>query len=152
MKAVIQRVLSGAVTSEGEVVGSIQKGMVVLVGMARDDTAEDMEYIHRKIVGVRLWSNADGTKMWCRNVREIDGSVLLVSQFTLMHVMKGNKPDFHHAMPSEEALVMCNTLRDKLRADLGAERVATGKFQHYMNVQLVNDGPVTLVLDSRNKG
>ncbi|KAL7695898.1 D-tyrosyl-tRNA deacylase [Lotmaria passim] len=152
MRAVIQRVLSGSVTSEGEVVGSIQKGLAVLVGIARDDTAEDMEYIFRKILGVRLWSNADGSKMWCRNVKEIDGGVLLISQFTLMHVMKGNKPDFHHAMPPDDALAMFNALRDKLRADYAADKIATGKFQHYMNIQLVNDGPVTLVLDSKNKG
>lgn len=152
MKAVIQRVLSGSVTSEGEVVGSIGKGLAVLVGIARGDTADDMDYIFRKILGVRVWSNEEGSKMWCRNVKEIDGGVLLISQFTLMHVMKGNKPDFHHAMPSEEALAMFNTLRDKLRAEYAPDKIATGKFQHYMNIQLTNDGPVTLVLDSKDRG
>ncbi|KAK7196203.1 D-tyrosyl-tRNA deacylase [Novymonas esmeraldas] len=152
MKAVIQRVLSGSVTSEGAVVGSIGQGIAVLVGIARDDTADDMEYIFRKILGVRVWSNDDGSKMWCRNVKEINGGVLLISQFTLMHVMKGNKPDFHHAMPPEDALVMFNALRDKLRSAYVADKIATGNFQHYMNIQLSNDGPVTLLIDSKNRG
>ncbi|KAG5464107.1 hypothetical protein LSCM1_00287 [Leishmania martiniquensis] len=151
MKAVIQRVLSGSVTSEGEVVGSIQKGLAVLVGIARDDTVDDMEYVVRKILGVRVWSNEDGSKMWCRNVKEVDGEVLLVSQFTLMHVMKGNKPDFHNAMPPEGALEMFNALRDKLRSEYAPLKIATGKFQHYMGVHLINDGPVTLILDSKKR-
>ncbi|CAJ1036373.1 D-Tyr-tRNA(Tyr) deacylase, putative [Leishmania lindenbergi] len=152
MKAVIQRVLSGSVTSEGEVVGSIQKGLAVLVGIARDDTADDMDYILRKILGARLWSNEDGSKMWCRNVKEIDGEVLLISQFTLMHVMKGNKPDFHNAMPPEDALVVFNMLRDKLRSAHAPGKIATGSFRHYMGVDLSCDGPVTLTLDSKNRG
>ncbi|CBZ26125.1 putative D-tyrosyl-tRNA deacylase [Leishmania mexicana MHOM/GT/2001/U1103] len=151
MKAVIQRVLSGSVTSEGEVVGSIQKGLAVLVGIARDDTADDTEYILRKILGARVWSNEDGSKMWCRNVKEIDGEVLLISQFTLMHVMKGNKPDFHNAMPPEDALKVFNTLRDKLRCEYAPHKIATGNFQHYMNIHLSNDGPVTLILDSKKR-
>lgn len=151
MKAVIQRVLNGAVTSEGEVVGSIEKGLAVLVGIARDDTKDDMDYIIRKILGAKLWNNEDGSKSWCRNVKEIDGGVLIISQFTLMHVMKGNKPDFHNAMQSDAAREMFNNLRDRLRTEYSPEKIATGKFQHYMNIQLLNDGPVTLVLDSRNK-
>ncbi|EPY32352.1 D-tyrosyl-tRNA(Tyr) deacylase [Strigomonas culicis] len=151
MKIVIQRVLRASVTSNSEVVGSIGKGMSVLVGICQEDTREDMDYVIRKILGVRLWSNEDETKRWCRNVREIEGGVLLISQFTLMHVMKGNKPDFHHAMNPDKALEMFNELRDKLSATYVADRVATGKFQNYMNIEQVMDGPVTLVLDSKNK-
>lgn len=151
MKVVIQRVLNGRVISEGEVVGAIEKGLAALVGVDREDTADDMEYIARKLLGVRIWADAAGEKQWCRNVKEIEGGILLVSQFTLAHVLKGNKPDFHHAMPPEDALEMFNTLRDKLRAEYQADRITTGKFQHYMNVQLSNDGPVTLVLDSKNR-
>lgn len=150
MRAVIQRVLSGSVSVEGEVVGAIEKGMAVLVGIGRDDTAEDMDYVIRKILGVRIWANKDG-KQWSNNVQEVDGGILLISQFTLMHVLKGNKPDFHCAMNPEAALEMFNAMRDKLRALYQTDKVATGKFQHYMNIHLVNDGPVTLVLDSKDR-
>lgn len=151
MKAVIQRVLSGAVTVEGEVVGAIENGMAVLVGIGREDTADDMDYIVRKILGVRIWGSEDGSKWWCRNVKEINGGILLISQFTLMHVLKGNKPDFHHAMPPEQALEMFNTMRDRLKKEYAEDKVATGKFQHYMNINLVNDGPVTILLDSKKR-
>ncbi|MDD9339984.1 MAG: D-aminoacyl-tRNA deacylase [Providencia heimbachae] len=151
MKVVIQRVLRGCVTVEEQVVGQIGKGIAVLVGICRDDTEDDVEYIIRKLLNVRMWSNEDGSKHWCRNVREVDGGILLVSQFTLMHVMKGSKPDFHHAMAPQQALAMFNTLRDRLRAEYTADKVATGAFQHYMHINQVNDGPVTFVLDSRRK-
>ncbi|EPY40388.1 D-tyrosyl-tRNA(Tyr) deacylase [Angomonas deanei] len=150
MKAVIQRILRGSVTSEGAVVGSVEKGMSVLVGISREDTKEDMEYIIRKLLGVRIWADEAG-KMWSKNVKEIDGGILLISQFTLMHVMKGNKPDFHHAMNPEAALEMFNTLRDTLRREYAEDKVATGHFQHYMNIEQVMDGPVTLVIDSKDK-
>lgn len=152
MKVVVQRVSEAKVVSGGETVGAIKKGIAALVGIDREDTTDDLEYIVRKLLGVRIWPDEAEKKPWCRSVRDVDGGLLLVSQFTLTHVLKGNKPDFHHAMPPETASQMFNTLRDRLCAEYRADRVATGKFQHYMQVELCNDGPVTLVLDSKHRG
>ncbi|ORC85176.1 D-tyrosyl-tRNA deacylase [Trypanosoma theileri] len=151
MKAVVQRIISGSVRVGDEVVGEVNRGIAVLVGIHRDDTADDMNYIARKLLGLRLWPSEGSQKTWDRNIKQIDGGILLISQFTLMHVLKGNKPDFHLAMDPDGALKMFNSLRDTLRSDLLPERVATGQFQSYMNINLINDGPVTIILDSRNK-
>ncbi|ORC85174.1 D-tyrosyl-tRNA deacylase [Trypanosoma theileri] len=151
MKAVAQRTISGSVRVGDEVVGEVNRGIAVLVGIHRDDTADNMNYIARKLLGLRLWPSEDSQKTWDRNIKQIDGGVLLISQFTLMHVLKGNKPDFHLAMDPDGALKMFNSLRDTLRSDLLLERVASGQFQSYMNINLINDGPVTIILDSRNK-
>ncbi|KAG8348054.1 putative D Tyr tRNA(Tyr) deacylase [Trypanosoma vivax] len=148
MRAVVQRVLNGAVTVEGNVVGEIGRGIVVLVGIHKDDNEENMNYIVRKLLSLRLWPSEDGEKSWDRNVVQIGGGILLVSQFTLMHTLKGNKPDFHMAMKPEEAKVLFNNLRDALSRNYSPDKVSTGQFQSYMNIKMTNDGPVTLVLDT----
>ncbi|KAH9580902.1 D-aminoacyl-tRNA deacylase DTD [Trypanosoma melophagium] len=122
MKAFVQRITSGSVRVGDEVVGEASRGIAVLVAIHRDDTADDMNYIARKLLGLRLWSSDDGQKTWDRNIKQIDGDILLISQFTLMHVLKGNKPDFHMAMDPEEALKMFNTLRDTLKNDYFPDR------------------------------
>lgn len=123
----------------------------MLVGISKDDTAVDMEYAMRKILSVRLFPNPDNGKQWDKNVVDIDGGVLLVSQFTLCHVLKGNKPDFHNAMATKEALEMFNTMVENMRKTYLPERIATGQFGAYMDIKLANDGPVTLSLNSRER-
>ncbi|CCW60131.1 unnamed protein product [Phytomonas sp. EM1] len=150
MKIVIQRALRGVATVDGEIIGSIGKGMVVLIGIDRDDKQEDMNYIAHKILTVRIWPNEEG-KAWDRNVKEINGGILMVSQFTLTHTLKGCRPDFHRAMPPEGALEMFKSICDKLRAEYDPDKIATGKFQHYSNIEIVNDGPVTLLIDSKKR-
>ncbi|RNE98020.1 D-tyrosyl-tRNA deacylase [Trypanosoma conorhini] len=150
MRAVVQRVLSGSVTVGDEVVGAVGRGVAVLVGVHRDDTVDDVNYIARKLLALRIWPSEDGAKTWDRCVRQVGGGILLISQFTLMHVLKGNKPDFHLAMGPEGASEMFQRLRDALAREYAEDRIATGRFQAYMRVNLVNDGPVTIVLDSRN--
>ncbi|CCW66900.1 unnamed protein product [Phytomonas sp. Hart1] len=150
MKIVIQRVLRGAATVNGETVGSIQKGMVVLIGIDREDTQDDMDYIVRKILTIRIWPNEE-ERPWRLNIKNINGSILMASQFTLMHKSKGTKPDFHRAMAPEGALEMFNRICDKLRAEYDPEKIATGKFQSYSSIDIVNDGPVTFIVDSKNR-
>nr|CCC93844.1 putative D-tyrosyl-tRNA deacylase [Trypanosoma congolense IL3000] len=151
MRVVVQRVLQGSVTVDGEVVGSIGRGIVALVGIHHEDTSGDVEYVARKLLALRIWASEDGTRTWDRSVTQIGGGILLVSQFTLMHVMKGNKPDFHMAMKPDKALELFNSLHDTLSRLYAADKVSTGRFQSYMNINMTNDGPVTLVLDSRSK-
>ncbi|CBH15791.1 D-tyrosyl-tRNA deacylase, putative [Trypanosoma equiperdum] len=151
MRVVVQRVLEGAVTVGEEVVGSVGRGIVALVGIHHEDDMSDVDYIAHKLLSLRIWRSEDGQKTWDRNVKQVDGGILLVSQFTLMHVLKGNKPDFHLAMKPERASELFNNLREALCRDYAAHKISTGRFQSYMNINMTNDGPVTLVLDSRNK-
>lgn len=151
MKLVIQRVTSASVTVGENVVGRIGKGLCVLVGIAHNDTPTDMEYAIRKILKVRLFSDCTTGKHWTKNVTEIDGEVLLVSQFTLCHVLKGNKPDFHNAMTTKEAQQFFDNLTIELRAAYQTQRISTGQFGAYMDVQISNDGPVTLFLNSQER-
>jgi D-aminoacyl-tRNA deacylase len=151
MKLVLQRVTSASVSVADEIVGQIQRGLCVLVGISRDDTAEDLDYAMRKILSVRLFPDPDTGKLWHKNVVDIDGSVLLISQFTLCHVLKGNKPDFHNAMTTKEANDLFHHMVNQMRSTIGHDRIATGSFGAYMNVHIANDGPVTLHIDSRHR-
>ncbi len=101
MKALIQRVKSASVTVDGEVVSSIGRGLCVLVGIHKDDTREQLDTLARKVLAVRAFDDPESGKRWNKSVLDLDLEVLLVSQFTLYHVMKGNKPDFHLAMGGE---------------------------------------------------
>lgn len=151
MKLVIQRVTSASVKVGEDMIGQIGKGLCVLVGISKDDTASDLEYAIRKILQVRLFTDAATGKHWTKNVAEIDGGVLLVSQFTLCHVLKGNKPDFHNAMATKDALDMFNTMVQQIGSAYNPERISTGQFGAYMDVQIANDGPVTLHLNSKER-
>lgn len=141
-----------------ELVSEINKGIAVLVGISRDDTREDSLYMARKLVNLRLWDSDQ--KRWSVSVKSGGFDVLLVSQFTLYSVMKGNKLDFHNAMAADEAReyfdTFCDDVRKELRdsgSDNGSleERVKTGAFGEMMHVNLTNDGPVTVTIDSRNR-
>lgn len=145
MRAVVQRVSAASVTVEGRKVGSIGPGLLVLLGVARGDTEKDGEYLAEKLAGLRIFE--DEEEKMNRSVAQIGGSILLVSQFTLYgDVRHGRRPSFTQAAPPEEANRLYEDLAQKLR-DKGLI-VETGQFQAHMEVALVNDGPVTILLDS----
>ena len=146
MRAVVQRVTRGKVTVEGEVTGEIEHGLVVLLGVARDDTKEDADYLAPKIIALRIFDDAEG-KMNV-SVKDIDGGLLIVSQFTLYgDVRRGLRPSWSDAAAPEIAEPLYDYFVESSRKLLG--RVETGSFRKMMQVELVNDGPVTLILDSR---
>ena len=149
MKAVLQRVVSGSVSVGGEVVSSIGRGMVALIGIHRDDTKADMEYIVRKLVSLRMWEDDTGRR-WAKSAKDLDYEILCVSQFTLYHVMKGNKPDFHLAMAGENSKLFYDEFLTEMKKAHSEERIKDGVFGAMMEVNIVNDGPVTLELDSAN--
>jgi D-tyrosyl-tRNA(Tyr) deacylase len=145
MRAVVQRVSTAAVVVDGEVVGAIGRGLLVLLGVAATDGSEDVQYITGKVQGLRIFEDAD-RKMNVA-VSDAGGEVLLVSQFTLYgDCRKGRRPSFDQAASPELARALYEQVVQELRAR--GLRVATGEFQAYMQVQLVNDGPVTVLLDS----
>ncbi len=146
MRAVIQRVTRASVTIEGEIVGEIGNGLVVLLGIARDDTKEDANYLVPKIAALRIFDDAEG-KMNV-SLKDIDGGLLIVSQFTLYgDVRRGLRPSWSDAAAPEIAEPLYDYFVETSRKLVG--RVETGSFRKMMLVELVNDGPVTLLLDSR---
>ena len=146
MRAVVQRVTRASVTIEGEIAGEIENGLVVLLGIARDDTKEDADYLVPKIIALRIFDDADG-KMNV-SVKDISGGVLIVSQFTLYgDVRRGLRPSWSDAAAPEIAEPLYDYFVETARKLLG--RVETGSFRKIMQVELVNDGPVTIMLDSR---
>ncbi|KAG2363401.1 D-Tyr tRNAtyr deacylase-like domain-containing protein [Suillus spraguei] len=148
MRAVVQRVASASVSVDGNVISSISRGLMVLVGIGTDDTLADVETLTNKILNIRVF-DANGT-MWKSNVKDIAGEVLCVSQFTLMaNTTKGNKPDFHRAMSSNASRELYATFLKKMRCLYVPDRIQDGQFGAMMNVSLTNEGPVTLTLDTR---
>ncbi len=149
MRIVIQRVSEAAVRVEGKVTGSIGKGLLVLVGIEDVDTKEDIEWLSNKITNIRLFDDADGVMNL--SVKDVDGGILLVSQFTLhASTKKGNRPSYIRASKPDIAVPMYESMIQQLSQDLG-KPVATGIFGADMKVSLLNDGPVTIVMDSKNK-
>jgi D-aminoacyl-tRNA deacylase len=147
MRAVIQRVSSASVTVGDEIAGAIGRGLVVLLGVAQGDKDEDARYLADKIVGLRIFAD-DNDKM-NRSLLEVGGQLLVVSQFTLLgDCRKGRRPSFVEAAPPELAEALYETFVGAART-LGAT-VATGRFRQNMQVTLVNDGPVTLMVESRS--
>ena len=151
MRAVVQRVSSAAVTVDQRTVGAIGHGLLVLVGVERDDGPTDAEYIAGKIRGLRVFEDpSDTSGHMNRSVQEVGGSVLVVSQFTLAgDCRKGRRPSFDEAAAPAIAKPLYEEVVRALQAD--GLRVATGEFQAMMQVSLVNDGPVTLLLASRRR-
>ncbi|KAJ2546918.1 D-tyrosyl-tRNA(Tyr) deacylase [Coemansia sp. RSA 1836] len=150
MRAVLQRVLQASVTVGDKVVGEIGPGVCVLVGISRDDTPEDMEYMARKVLGMRVFESSETGNMWARGVQDMGLQVLCVSQFTLYaKSTKGSKPDFHEAMKSDESRQFFDAFVQRLGQLYNPAKVETGEFGAMMRVSLINDGPVTLQLDSR---
>lgn len=146
MRIVIQRVNHASVTVEGETVGKIGTGLMVLVGAQEGDTDEDVKFMAGKIAGMRIFEDADDKMNLC--VKDVDGEVLLVSQFTLLgDARHGRRPSFSHAAAPDIAEPLVDKLRDQLR-EMGVH-TETGRFRTHMKVLLENDGPVTIMLDSR---
>ncbi|XVF87390.1 hypothetical protein PTKIN_Ptkin18bG0116300 [Pterospermum kingtungense] len=148
MRAVVQRVASASVEVEGRIVSEIGPGLLVLVGLHDSDTESDADYICRKVLNMRLFPNESTGKGWDQNVMQRNYGVLLVSQFTLYGILKGNKPDFHVAMPPQKAKPFYESLVDKFRKAYNPDAIKDGVFGAMMKVSLVNDGPVTMQLDS----
>jgi len=146
MRAVVQRVSRAQVTVNGEIVGKIGLGLLVLLGVGRDDGEADATYLAEKIAGLRVFEDAQGKMN--RSVQEVGGSVLAVSQFTLYgDVRRGKRPSFDAAAPPEKARQLFEFFVEHIRAaGLPCE---TGRFQEMMTVELMNEGPVTILLDSQ---
>lgn len=149
MIAVIQRVSEASVTIDGQIKGQIQQGFLVLLGITHTDTQEDIEWLSKKIVSMRIFSDEDGRMNL--DLSTIDGNLLLISQFTLhASTKKGNRPSFIEAARPEIAIPLYEKMIAQLEQDLG-KNIQTGTFGADMKVSLVNDGPVTIILDSKNK-
>ena len=148
MKVVIQRVTRASVRVDVEVIGEIGKGLVVFVGVAQGDTDEDIEYLVEKTINLRIFADAEGK--FNLSALEVKGDLLLISQFTLLaSTRKGRRPGFTDAAPPDQAEALFNQFVAKSRAS--GLKVATGKFQAYMQVEIHNDGPVTIIIDSRER-
>jgi len=148
MKVVLQRVSDAQVTVEGEVVGSIEKGLCLFVGVGIGDTKSDVDYLTKKIPRLRIYPDDNG-KM-SRSVVDIGGQILVVSQFTLYGLCtKGCRPDFTRAAPPDVAESLYDYFLERMQEEV-ANPVQAGKFRQMMQVSLVNDGPVTLLLTSKS--
>lgn len=147
MRAVVQRVKSASVTVDGSVVGAIEKGILILLGVEAGDTASDLEWLVSRLARIRIFE--DENEKMNLSVRDVGGDALVVSQFTLFGSMKkGSRPSFNRAAVPAEAIPLYESFVAALSEALG-KPVPTGKFGAMMDVALVNDGPVTIVLDSR---
>lgn len=148
MRVVVQRVSSASVTIDGEVVGQIQQGFMILVGVMGEDTQADVDYLVKKVSQLRIFEDADGKTNL--SLKDVGGSILSISQFTLYaNTKKGNRPSFIHAADPSLAIPIYNQFNQALR-DLDIH-VETGEFGADMQVALVNDGPMTILIDSKNK-
>lgn len=140
----------GSVAAEGDTVGSIGEGLAVLLGISRDDDHTDSDYIIRKLLTLKLFSD-DPNKRWQKSVKEAGLELLIISQFTLCHQFKGTKPDFHLSMNADQSGPFFEEFIARLKREYQAEKVQTGKFGSHMDIDLKLDGPVTLVIDSPAK-
>ena len=149
MRAVIQRVSRASVTVNGNVISSIGNGLLVLLGIEEADTGEDIRWLSAKIVQLRIFDDEQGVMN--RSVLDGNGSIILVSQFTLhAATKKGNRPSYIRAAKPLQAKALYEQMITQLQKDLG-KPVGTGEFQAQMAVELVNDGPVTIIIDTKNK-
>eukprot|EP01061_Rhynchopus_euleeides_P042720 TRINITY_DN74522_c0_g1_i1.p1 TRINITY_DN74522_c0_g1~~TRINITY_DN74522_c0_g1_i1.p1 ORF type:complete len:253 (+),score=66.78 TRINITY_DN74522_c0_g1_i1:96-761(+) len=147
MRCVVQRVTEAAVTVGDNVISEVGRGMCVLVGISNTSTRSQIPWMAKKLLSLRIFEGEEG-KQWAKNVVDTEGSILLVSQFTLCHVLKGAKPDFHNAMTAADSGPFFDEFVEAVRAAYKADRVKTGEFGAYMQVKIQNDGPVTLVVDA----
>ena len=149
MRAVIQRVSEASVTVEGAIIGQIQRGLMVLVGIVNEDDTSDIEWLSNKIIHMRIFEDESGVMN--KSLIEVGGAILLVSQFTLhASTKKGNRPSYIAAAKPEVSIPIYEAMIHQLEKDLGAS-IQTGKFGADMKVALINDGPVTITIDSKNK-
>jgi D-tyrosyl-tRNA(Tyr) deacylase len=149
LKVVIQRVSSASVTIETEIVANIQRGLLVLVGIEDYDSQEDINWLSKKIINLRIFGDAN--EVMNLSVKDIQGEIIIVSQFTLhASTKKGNRPSYIKASKPETAIPLYEKFIQQMELELG-KKIQTGKFGADMKVELVNDGPVTIIIDSKNK-
>ncbi|MHB0858836.1 MAG: D-aminoacyl-tRNA deacylase [Anaerolineae bacterium] len=146
MRAIVQRVTHGAVTVQGHVIGQIGQGLVILIGIKDGDSEEEARWLARKVAGLRIFEDGDGKMN--RSLNEIDGAALVISQFTLYgDARRGRRPSFTEAAPPEVAAPLVERFATLLQQE-GVLEVAQGRFQAHMLVEIHNDGPVTIFLDT----
>ncbi|KEJ03138.1 tyrosyl-tRNA deacylase [Clostridium botulinum A2B3 87] len=146
MRAVVQRVISSKVEVDGKVIGSIGKGLNVLLGISKEDTEEDIKYLKEKIINLRIFE--DENEKLNKSLLNIGGDIIIVSQFTLYgDCRKGRRPSFIEALGGEEAYILYNKFVESIKKEVN--NVATGEFGADMKVYIENDGPVTILLDSK---
>ena len=149
MRVVIQRVSEASVTIDQKKISAIQQGLLVLAGFEAGDTTEDLEWTSKKITQLRIFDDPEGVMNL--SVKEIDGEILVVSQFTLYaKTRKGNRPSYINAAPSNISIPLYEQFLETLFYNLG-KKIHTGVFGAHMIVHLINDGPVTIIIDSKNK-
>ena len=149
MRAVIQRVSNASVKVDGAITGQIQQGLLVLVGIEDSDGQDDLEWLSGKIVNLRIFN--DEESVMNKSVKDIEGEVLVVSQFTLhAATKKGNRPSYIRASKPDIAVPMYEKFKQQLAKDMGKE-IQSGIFVADMKVELLNDGPVTIIIDTKNK-
>lgn len=146
MRALIQRVKSASVTVDGKIIGEIQQGLLILLGMCHEDHAGQLPWLVEKLIHLRIFSDEAGKMN--RSVQDVDGSLLVVSQFTLYGDCRtGRRPSFTNSLAPDQAKILYEQLVDQLRHKIGNEKVQTGEFGAEMQVELINDGPVTFLLE-----
>ena len=149
MRAVIQRVTQASCTVEGEVTGRIDLGFLVLLGIEDPDTDDDLQWLAQKICSLRVFGDENG--LMNKSLADVDGNILLISQFTLFaQTKKGNRPSFIKAAKPDKAIPMYEKMIDTLKSITG-KRIATGIFGADMKISLTNDGPVTIIMDTKDK-
>ena len=149
MKVVIQRVKSASVTVNQKQISTINHGILALVGLHIDDTENDLQYCAKRLLAIKLWENDNGA-MWRQHIKQKAYDILCVSQFTLYGTLsKKNQPDYKLAMKADQAQMMYNQFLDMLKLGYDESKIHDGAFGEMMDVALINDGPVTLVIDSR---
>ncbi len=149
MRTVIQRVSHASVTIDRNVKSKIGKGMLVLLGITHDDGQEDIDYLVKKIVNLRIFDDSQGVMNL--SVKDVNGEILVISQFTLMaSTKKGNRPSYINAAGPDISIPLYNQFNETLKDALGQE-IGTGEFGADMKVELLNDGPVTIIIDSKSR-
>lgn len=149
MRIVIQRVSEASVSIKGTMKSAIQQGFLILLGIGEDDSEDDIEWLVKKVVNLRVFDDEQG--IMNKSILDVNGEILVVSQFTLMaSYKKGNRPSYIHAAKHEISIPLYQQFCERLSAQLGKE-VGTGEFGADMQVKLVNDGPVTICMDTKNK-
>jgi D-tyrosyl-tRNA(Tyr) deacylase len=149
MRVVIQKVKEASVTVEGEKISAIKIGLLILVGIENEDTQEDIDYLVKKSTQLRIFDDENGVMN--RSVTEVDGDIIVVSQFTLQaNTKKGNRPSYIRAAKPDISIPMYEKFVAAMETALG-KKVGTGKFGAMMDVALINDGPVTIIIDSKQK-
>jgi D-tyrosyl-tRNA(Tyr) deacylase len=149
MRAVLQRVTQASCTVDGQITGAIETGFLVLLGIENADTLEDLDWLAQKVIGMRVFGDENG--MMNKALADVDGDILLISQFTLFAATKkGNRPGFTRAARPDVAIPLYEKMIEKLSGLLG-KKVKTGIFGADMKIALLNDGPVTITIDTKNK-